>query len=168
MARGRSKDPTPPDEAADAALSNIITPQTGVGGNSAIDPALYHWMNTMIEASEKRTDSKIDTLESRIDAKLGNLPTLGQLIGSLAVTAIAIIGVAIGIIALGSARFDSGTQFAGGIVGQTLENKRLNDENAKQVLEIRRQQEENAKQFGLILELLRRQLDQSPSREKRE
>lgn len=139
-----------------AAITRNVPQQADVAGNSDLPDT--HWMQvvrTMIADSEIRADGKMAVLESKIDAKLAKidqLPSLAQLIGSLAVTGIAIIGVTIAVITFGSSRFDGGAQFASSLVGQTLEAKR--------------QSEENAKQISVLLDLLKRKINE-PSSEKK-
>lgn len=147
-----------------SSTSDKVLPQKGSGvilpriegtraAGGGVDVQLQSMVRTMIEASEKQQDAKLNALETVINSKIDARPTLHQLIyvvgGFVGAALIAGIGAFIAIVSYGSGQFSAGSQMTSATYEQASEAKKLSEDAKKSA-------DENGRQFNAILELLRR------------
>jgi len=113
----------------------------------------------MIDDRTEYLKTKVDNIEASLNVKLDSRPTLHQLIyvvGGAVVTALVAV---VAIVQYGSAQFQNGAQVTSSTYDQAHAAKEAADETKKL-------SEENARQIGLILDLLKRRIDEAPQQKK--
>jgi len=110
----------------------------------------------MIAQSERHTDTKIESLENRIDVRLSNLPTTLTLVYIVAGAVVSGVLLLIGIFAFAGERFDGGMGYGLGVGEKYSESAIELDRNAQRDEETRRSVQSLGERMDRILKILER------------